>query len=53
MAERFKIVILKDAAEFLDKLDEKSRDKIIYNITKAKFSNDKERGNERQRTKIV
>jgi len=40
MVERFKIEILEDAADFLDKLDEKSRDKVIYNITKAKFSTD-------------
>jgi len=33
---------LKEASEFLDSLDEKVRDKIIYNITKARFSNDKE-----------
>jgi len=37
MVERFEIEILEEAADFLDKLDEKSRDKIIYNITKAKF----------------
>jgi hypothetical protein len=28
--------------EFLENLDEKVRDKIIYNITKSRFSNDKE-----------
>jgi phage-related protein len=42
MVERFKIEILEDAADFLDNLEEKSRDKVIYNITKAKFSTDKE-----------
>jgi len=42
VVERFNIEILEDAADFLDKLDEKSRDKVIYNITKAKFSTDKE-----------
>ncbi|MGF7139091.1 hypothetical protein [Roseimarinus sediminis] len=42
MIERFKIEILEDAADFLDKLDMKSRDKVIYNITKAKFSTNKE-----------
>ena len=42
MVERFEIEILEEAADFLDKLDEKSRDKIIYNITKAKFNSDKE-----------
>jgi hypothetical protein len=42
MVERFEIEILEQAADFLDKLDEKSRDKVIYNIWKAKFSTDKE-----------
>lgn len=42
MVERFEIEILEEAADFLDKLDEKSRDKVIYNIKKAKFSTDKE-----------
>ena len=31
-----------EAFEFLDKLDEKTRDKIIYNVNKAKNSNDPE-----------
>jgi phage-related protein len=42
MVGRFDIEILEDAADFLDKLDEKSRDKVIYNIWKAKFSTDNE-----------
>jgi phage-related protein len=42
MVERFKIEILEEAANFLDRLDEKSRDKVIYNIKKAKFSTNKE-----------
>jgi hypothetical protein len=29
MVARFKIEILDDAADFLDKIDEKSRDKVI------------------------
>jgi phage-related protein len=33
---------MEEAAEFLDQLDEKARDKIIYNITKAQLTNDKE-----------
>jgi phage-related protein len=33
---------LEEAAEFLELLDEKIRVKIIYNITKARYSNDKE-----------
>ncbi|MEI6455357.1 MAG: type II toxin-antitoxin system RelE/ParE family toxin [bacterium] len=31
-----------EAAEFLDSIDEKTRDKVIYNIHKARVSNDKE-----------
>jgi len=39
---KFKVEFLEEASEFLDRLDEKVRDKIIYNITKARFSSDKE-----------
>lgn len=39
---KFKVEFLEEATEFLDGLDEKVRDKIIYNITKSQFSNDKE-----------
>jgi hypothetical protein len=39
---KFKVEFLQEAIEFLDGLDEKVRDKIIYNITKARYSNDKE-----------
>ena len=39
---KFKVEFLQEAKDFLDNLDEKVRDKIIYNITKARFSNDKE-----------
>jgi phage-related protein len=39
---KFKVEFLEEASEFLDSLDEKVRDKIIYNITKARFSNGKE-----------
>lgn len=42
MNEKFQVLFLEDAAEFLDKLDEKAREKIYYNIQKARFSNDKE-----------
>jgi TRAP-type uncharacterized transport system substrate-binding protein len=41
-APRFEVEFLKEASEFLDNLDGKVREKIIYNITKARFSNDKE-----------
>ena len=39
---RFKVEFLEEASTFIDSLEEKVRDKIIYNITKATFSNDKE-----------
>ena len=42
MTEKFRVQFLEEAAEFLDNLDEKPRDKIIYNIHKAKFSKDRE-----------
>ena len=42
MTEKFQVQFLEEATEFLDSLDEKSRDKIIYNIQKARLSNDKE-----------
>jgi len=39
---KFRIDFLDDAKEFLDTIDEKSRKKIIYNIWKARSTNDKE-----------
>lgn len=42
MTEKFQVQFLEDASEFIDKLEEKARDKVIYNIQKARFSNDKE-----------
>jgi|SRR5690554_5049289 len=39
---KFQVFFLEDALDFLDKLDEKSRDKIFYNIWKARNTNDKE-----------
>jgi phage-related protein len=39
---KFEIIFLKEAREFLIDLDLKSRDKIIFNIDKAKIKNDKE-----------
>lgn len=39
---KFRVEFLEEAADFLDNLNEKVRDKIIYNITKARFSSDKE-----------
>lgn len=42
MTEKFHVQFLEEASEFLDSLDEKARDKVIYNIQKARFSNDNE-----------
>ena len=42
MISKFNVQFLEDAIEFLDNLDEKARDKVIYNIHKARISNDKE-----------
>ncbi|MDY3318611.1 type II toxin-antitoxin system RelE/ParE family toxin [Riemerella anatipestifer] len=39
---RFRIEFLEEAKVFLDGLDEKTRDKIVYNIWKARSTNDKE-----------
>lgn len=41
MTENFKVEFLQEAAEFLDNIDEKAREKIIYNIRKAQIINDK------------
>jgi len=39
---KFEVVFLTEAREFLLELDEKSRDKIIFNIDKAQIKNDNE-----------
>ena len=39
---KFRVDFLESAKEFLDGLDEKTRDKIFYNIWKARSTNDKE-----------
>ena len=39
---KFEVVFLTEAREFLLDLDEKSRDKIIFNIDKAKIKNNNE-----------
>jgi phage-related protein len=39
---KFKVVFLEEAKQFLDGLDEKARDKIYYNIWKARITNDNE-----------
>ncbi|MCJ7448612.1 MAG: type II toxin-antitoxin system RelE/ParE family toxin [Bacteroidales bacterium] len=42
MTEKFKVQFLEEAKEFLDNLDDKPREKIIYNIRKAQLTQDKE-----------
>lgn len=39
--QKFRVDFLDDAKKFLDNLDEKSREKIIYSIWKASSTNDK------------
>jgi phage-related protein len=39
---KFRVEFLEDAKEFLDSLDEKTRDKIFYNIWKARSTSDPE-----------
>lgn len=41
MTENFKVNFLEEASEFLDNIDEKAKEKIIYNIRKAQVINDK------------
>ena len=40
--DKFEVIFLTEAREFLLQLDEKSRDKIIFNIDKAKAKTDNE-----------
>ena len=42
MTEKFKVRLLEEASEFLDNLDEKSREKILYNIRKSQVITDNE-----------
>jgi phage-related protein len=42
MTGKFSVLFMEDALEFLKGLDEKSSDKIIYTIDKARLHNDKE-----------
>ena len=39
---KFRVEFLDNVKEFLDELDEKTRQKIIYNIWKSRSTNDKE-----------
>lgn len=40
MNQKFEVVFLEEAIEFINRLDSKSRNKVFYNIDKAKFVND-------------
>ena len=42
MNEKFKVEFLSEAVEFMDSLDQKSQQKIYYNIKKAQLTNDPE-----------
>jgi phage-related protein len=42
MKQKFEVVLLEEVWEFLDSIDEKSKEKIFYNIDKSKFVNDPE-----------
>lgn len=39
---KFRVLFLEEAKDFLDGLEEKARGKIVYNIWKARSTNDKE-----------
>jgi len=40
MDKKFEVIFLEEAIEFLEELDEKAREKILYNIDKASYVND-------------
>lgn len=40
MRHKFEVVFLEEAIDFIDGLDEKSRNKVFYNIDKSKLVND-------------
>jgi len=42
MKERFNVELLEEAVEFLNRLEEKAREKVYYNIKKSQFVNDNE-----------
>ena len=42
MTEKFQVQFLEEAADFIDNLEEKAREKIYYNIKKAQVTNDRE-----------
>lgn len=40
MEAKFDVIFLEEAVDFLDRIDEKSRWKVIYNIDRSRFKND-------------
>jgi len=40
MVEKFEVEFLKEVFDFLDQIDEKARDKILFNIDKSKVKTD-------------
>lgn len=42
MRQKFNVILLGEVWDFIDTLDEKSKDKILYNIDKATYVNDPE-----------
>ena len=40
MKKKFEVIFLEEVINFLQELDEKAREKIIYNIDKATYAND-------------
>ena len=42
MKEKFRVEFLEEAADFLETLDDKAKEKVLYNVWKARITNDKE-----------
>lgn len=42
MKEKFRVEFLEEAADFLNALDDKAKEKVLYNVWKARITNDKE-----------
>jgi phage-related protein len=42
MKQKFNVILLGEVWDLLDAIDEKSKEKILYNIDKAKYVNDPE-----------
>lgn len=42
MKEKSRVEFLEEAAEFLETLDDKAKEKVLYNVWKARITNDKE-----------